>query len=212
MAPEVGRRGLAKFADVFCEEGVFSAEETEQILRKCAEYGMKATVHTDEIKDIGGIDAAVAVGAVSASHLAATSDENIKKLSQHRITAILLPGTPFVLMENTYPRARAMIEAGVPVALSTDLNPNCWTENMQMIITLACLNMKMLPEEAITASTINAAYALGIGDRVGSIEVGKDADLVLYDVPNIYHIPYRFGVNNACLVMKKGRVVWSKES
>lgn len=147
------------------------------------------------------------VGAISADHLLMTSDTGLKALAQKGVIGVLLPGTPFCLMQHTYARARQMINLGVPVAFTTDLNPNCWTENMQGIIQLACLNMKMSPAEAITAATFNAACAIGLQNTLGSLEIGKKGDLIVLDCPNHQWIPYHFGVNLVETVVKNGRVI-----
>jgi imidazolonepropionase len=207
MLPKISEKKLANFCDVFCDEGIFNADQSLKLLKEALVYGLTPKMHCDEIKDICGIGVAAEVSAASVDHLVVTSDENFKVLAKQMIIGVMLPGTPFMLMENKYPRARKMIAEGVPVALATDLNPNCWTESMQMIITLACVQMKMTPAEAISASTINAAYAIGCGDRVGSIEVGKKADIIILDMPNYMQIPYRFGGNNVDLVIKSGKIV-----
>ncbi|MCK5261645.1 MAG: imidazolonepropionase, partial [Thermoplasmatales archaeon] len=154
-------KGLAQFCDVFCEKGVFTVEQSRGILEIGKKYDLIPKIHADEIVDTGGASLAVEVGAISADHLLMSSDKGLKEMAKKCVIGVLLPGTPFSLMQQTYAPARKMIELGVPVALATDLNPNCWTENMQFIIQLACLNMKMTPAEAITAATFNAACALG---------------------------------------------------
>ena len=139
-----------------------------------------------------------------------SSDEGISAMAEAGVIGVLLPGTPFAVMEKNYPKARKMIELGLPLALATDLNPNCLTESMQFIISLACYNMKMLPAEAITAATINAAHAVNRAEQVGSLEVGKNADLIILDVPNHHHIPYHFGINHVETVIKNGKIVVEK--
>lgn len=207
MLPKVAERKLANYCDVFCEKGVFSAEQSKRILSAAKGKGLGAKIHCDEIEDVGGVDVAVDVGAVSAEHLVVTSEGNMRRLAENRIIAVLLPGTPYVMMDKRYPNARAMIDSGVPVALATDLNPNCWTESMQMVLSLACTQMHMTPEEAISAATINAAHAVGLGSEVGSIEVGKRADILVLEAPNYLHLPYRFGTNLVDTVIKNGKVV-----
>jgi imidazolonepropionase len=210
MLPTIGERKLARFCDVFCEKGVFSAARSKRLLMEAKKHGLRPKIHCDEIEDIGGIDVAIEVGAISADHLAVTSAKNMKRLADKGLIGVLLPGTPYVLMDNKYPKARQMIEKGVPVALASDLNPNCWCESMQMVMSLACTQMRMTPEEAISAATINAAYSIGMGDKVGSIEVGKMGDIVLLGAPNYLHLPYRFGTNLVKLVIKSGRIVSDK--
>jgi imidazolonepropionase len=207
VIPKVAEKKLALFCDVFCEKGVFSVEQSRKILEAGKAYDLTPKIHADEIVHLGGTELAASVSAISASHLVQSSDTGIKALAESGVIATLVPGTPFALMHNKYPKARHMIDTGVPVTLATDLNPNCWTESMQFIITLACYNMKMLPSEAIVASTINAAHAIGRAQEVGSLEVGKKADIVILDCPNHMHIPYRFGGNLVETVIKNGDIV-----
>jgi imidazolonepropionase len=211
MLPVIEERKLAKFCDVFCEEGVFNAEQSRRLLLKAIEHGLEPKMHCDEMADIGGIGVAIDVGAESVDHLAVTSNKNMKRMADNGIIGTLLPGTPYVLMNNKYPNARKMIDLGVPVALATDLNPNCWCESMQMIISLACTQMRMTPEEAISAATINAAYAIGMDHKVGSIEIGKKGDIVILNAPNYLHLPYRFGTNLIHTVVKSGKVVYEQD-
>ena len=168
---------------------------------------MDPVVHADEIVRLGGAELAAEVGAVSASHLLRASDEGLKAMASAGVTAQLLPGTIFSLMQKEYPKARAMVDMGVPIALSTDFNPNCWTESMQFVQTLSCYCMGLRPAEALAASTINSAHSIGMAEKVGSLEVGKQADIVILSVPNVNSIPYRFGTNHVDTVVKDGRVV-----
>jgi imidazolonepropionase len=209
MLPEVADKKLAKFCDIFCEKGVFSVEQSRKILMKGKELGLTPQIHADEIVQLGGSELAAEVKAISASHLVKSSDEGIRRMAEAGVIGVMVPGTPFALMETEYPRARDMINAGMPLALATDLNPNCYTESMQFMISLACYNMKMLPAEAIVASTINAAHAINKADSVGSLEVGKKADITILDCPNHMHIPYRFAGNLVETVIKNGKVVIS---
>lgn len=206
VLPEIKEKELAEFCDVFCEKGVFDSEESRKLLEKAKELGLKVRVHADEIENIGCSKMAAEVGAISAEHLVKTSMEDIRKMAKAGTIGISLPGTPFMLMEDEYTPVRKMIEEGVPIALATDLNPNCWTESMQMIITLACLQMKMEPEEALTASTVNSAYAID-RDDICVLEEGYKADFLILDVPNIMHLPYHFGVNLIKSVYKCGKKV-----
>ena len=151
MMPKIGN--LASFCDVFCEEGVFTVEQSKKILEVGVNYGLTPKIHADEIVDTGGASLAAEIGAISADHLLMSSDQGLKDMAKKEVIGVLLPGTPFSLMMNKYSPARKMIEFGVPVALATDLNPNCWTENMQFMIQLGCFNMKLTPAEAITAAT-----------------------------------------------------------
>ncbi|MEH7367470.1 imidazolonepropionase [Priestia megaterium] len=207
MIPRVAEENLAKFCDVFCEEGVFTIQQSEQILEAGKVYGLKPKIHADEIVQFGGAELAAKVGAVSADHLLQASDEGIKQMAKNGVIAVLLPGTAFFLMEKPA-NARKMIEAGVPVALSTDRNPGSSpTESLPFIMNLACLTMKMTPAEVLTACTINAAHAIGRADEVGSIEVGKKGDLVLFDAPNYQTLQYNYAVNLVDTVVKKGQVI-----
>lgn len=207
MIPRVAEENLAEFCDVFCEEGVFTVEQSEQILEAGKVYGLKPKIHADEIVQFGGAELAAKVGAVSADHLLQASDEGIKQMAKSGVIAVLLPGTAFFLMEKPA-KARKMIEAGVPVALSTDRNPGSSpTESLPFIMNLACLTMKMTPAEVLTACTINAAHAIGRADEVGSIEVGKKGDLVLFDAPNYQTLQYNYAVNLVDTVIKKGQVI-----
>jgi len=200
-------KGLARFCDVFCEKGVFTVEQSRKILKAGKTHGLIPKIHADEIFNTGGAELAAEVGAISADHLLMSSDDGLKQMANKGVIGVLLPGTPFSLMLERYASGRKIIDMGVPVALATDMNPNCWTENMQFIIQLACLNMKMTPAEAITASTFNAACAIGLNDAIGSLEKGKQADIILLDCPNHRFIPYRYGVNLVEKVIKKGAFI-----
>jgi imidazolonepropionase len=207
MLPKIKDRKLAEFCDIFCEEGVFNADHSRKLLTEAINFGLKPKLHIDEFVNLGGAELAAELKATSAEHLMVSSDSGLQAMAQAGVIGILLPGTPYAVMEKNYPRARKMIELGLPIALATDLNPNCLTESMQFIISLACYNMKMLPAEAIAAATINAAFAVDRADMVGSIEIGKMADIIILDVPNYHHIPYHFGVNHVGTVIKAGKIV-----
>ena len=209
MMPEVKKQNLAEFCDIFTEEHVYNIEQSRDILTRAKNLGFKIRMHADEIKPIGGAELAAEVGAVSADHLGAASDKGIEAMRDAGVIATLLPGTIFSLGMKSYARARDMIDAGLPVALATDYNPgSCNCDSMQFIITLACLQMKMTVAEAITASTINAAYSLEMGDKIGSLEVGKYADILIMDMISYQYLPYHFGSNNVETVIKKGEVIW----
>ncbi len=201
-------KDLAKFIDIFCEKGVFSAEESREYLEEGKKFGLIPKIHADEICDIGCTRVAVDVGAISADHLVKTSKESMEYMAQSDIIATLLPATPYMLLSHEYAPARRFIEHGIPVALATDLNPNCYTESMQMVISLAVTQMRMSAEEAIIASTLNAAAAIGMQDKIGSIEKGKQADIVILDAPNYMHLGYHFGVNLVKRVIKRGKIVY----
>lgn len=206
MLPKV--KPYATFCDVFCDEGAFSVEQSERILRTAKALGFMVKIHTSEFKDTGGVSLAIRLGTVSADHLDIIKQHDIVSLGQGNIICVLLPGVPFFLMKDTYAPARKMIENGVPVAIATDFNPGtCPSENMQIIITLACLKMGMTPAQAINAATINAAHAIGKAHRLGSIEVGKQADMVILDIRDYNQLPYYFGTNHVKTTIKKGRVV-----
>jgi imidazolonepropionase len=200
-------KGLARFCDVFCEKGVFTVAQSRKILDAGKQYGLIPKIHADEIVDTGGAALAAEVGAISADHLLMSSETGLRAMVQNGVIGVLLPGTPFCLMMQRYAAARQIIDCGVPVALATDLNPNCWTESMQLMIQLACLKMQMTAAEAMTAATFNAACAIGVQDRVGSLEVGKQADCIILDCPNHQFLPYHFGVNLVETVVKKGYVL-----
>ena len=207
MIPKIVKEELAEFCDVFCEKGIFSTEQTKKILLTAIKYGMKPQIHIDEIVDTNGALLAAELNAVQVGHMLKSNDKGLKALKETITIATLLPGTPFCLMLKEYAPARKMIEMGIPVALATDFNPNCWTESMQMIIALACYHMKMSPAEALSAATINAACAIGRQEEIGSLEVGKKADIIVFDVPNHNFLPYQFGVNLVSKVIKSGKVV-----
>ncbi len=206
LIPEIKQKGLAEFCDVFCDGGAMSLSEAETVLGAAKAAGLGLKIHADEIENLGGSSLAARMMAVSAEHLLKSTDMDIRAMSESGVIGVLLPGTPYSLMMKEYADARKMIGAGMPVALATDLNPNCWTESMQWVISAACYQMKMLPAEAIVASTINAAHAVNRAGTVGSLEVGKQADVIVLDVPSYEHVPYHFGVNLVGTVIKKGEL------
>jgi imidazolonepropionase len=208
MIPLVASRKLARFCDVFCETGVFSVSQTERIFRAAQAVGLELRVHADELTDLGGAAMAARLKARTADHLLHVNDEGIRAMAEAGVIAVLLPGTAYFLHLQRYARARDMIAADVPVALATDFNPgSCMTESMPLILNLACTQMRMLPAEVITAATINAAWAIGEQDCVGTLEVGKHADVLILDAPNHEHLCYHFGVNLVETVIKNGKVV-----
>jgi imidazolonepropionase len=208
ILPEVKNANLAEYFDVFCEEGVYSIEETREMIKKAKEEGFKIKIHADEFTPLGGAQLAVEEGAVSAEHLIAITDEGIEKMAQSPTAAILLPGVSFFLMQQKTAPAREMIDRGAIVALATDFNPgSSMTESMLFILQLAVFTLKMGIEEAINCTTANASYALGKQKQVGSLEVGKKMDLVLWDVPNYPYLVYHLGINPAKHVIKNGRIV-----
>ncbi|MCJ7496925.1 MAG: amidohydrolase family protein, partial [candidate division Zixibacteria bacterium] len=208
MIPEVAKRKLAYFCDVFCEKGVFSLDESRKILETAKSYGLKSKLHADQLTPSGGAELAAEVDAISADHLEFISDTGIEKMKESGIIAVLLPGSVFGLGKDNYPPARKMIDKGLPVALATDFNPgSSFTESMPVILSLACLRMKLTPAECISASTINSAYAIDKGDSIGSLEPGKKADIVVWNVKNYKEIPYHYGVNLVDKVIKNGEII-----
>ena len=211
MLPIVAERKLAKFNDVFCEEGVFTVEESRKILLAGKELGLIPKLHADEIVDLGGGELAADVGCISAEHLMAVNDISIERMAEEGVVAVLLPGTSFNLQSKVVAPARKMIEKGVPIAISTDYNPgSCPSENLQFMMSLGSLLLKMTPDEVITAGTINAAAALGIEDEKGSLMEGKTADISIFDVPNLEYMVYHFGINHTDKVIKNGQIVFEK--
>ena len=207
MMPKIKDMGLAEFCDVFCEEGVFTIEESEYILQKAKEIGYKLKIHADEIESLGGAGLAAKLGCVSADHLMAASDEGIKMMAENNVVANILPATSFNLNKN-YADCRKMIDMGAIVSLSSDYNPgSCPSENLQLVMQLGCLHLKMTPNEVLTAVTINAAYAIDRADKIGSIEVGKNADFVVFDARNVEYLMYHFGINHTKKVYKNGNLV-----
>ena len=207
MMPKIKELELAEFCDVFCEEGVFSVEESELILSKAKEIGFKLKIHADEIESLGGAELSAKLNCISADHLMAASEEGIDMMAKNKIIANLLPATSFNL-NKPYANARKMIDSNVGIALSSDYNPgSCPSENLQFVMQLGCLGLKMTPYEVLNAVTINAAYAIDRQNEIGSIEIGKKADLVVFDAPNIEYLMYHFGINHTKQVYKSGNLV-----
>ena len=212
MIPAVALQGLARFADVFCEEHVFKAEESKRILRAAKAAGLQPKIHADQLTASGGAEVAIAVGAVSADHLENTPPALFENLRRTAVVPVLLPGADFFIRATKYADARAMIAAGLPVAISTDFNPGtCMTENLPMMMTLACLHLRLTPAEALVAATLHAAQALAMGNQIGSLEVGKQADAVIWNAAAVEEISYHFAVNLVHRVIKKGRLVCSRD-
>lgn len=200
-------KSRAAFCDVFCEHGFFSIDQSRRILKAAKKEGLTPKIHADELVDTGGGTLAAEVGAISAEHLLKTNMESMKKMAEKNVIGVMLPGTPFSLMMKEYAPARQMIDNGVPVALATDLNPNCYVENMQFMMQLGCFEMKMTPAEVLSAATFNAACAINKQDRIGSLEIGKQADVLIMNIPNHLMIPYHFGINHVKTVIKNGKIV-----
>ncbi|WP_174734993.1 imidazolonepropionase [Mesobacillus harenae] len=211
LLDEIKEEQLAEYVDIFCETGVFTLDQSRNFLRKALDKGFGIKIHADEIDPLGGTELAASLGAASADHLVAASDHGINSLSESETVAVLLPGTTFYLGKDHYARAREMIDGGAAVALATDFNPgSCVTENLQLIMSLAALKLKMTAEEIWNAVTVNAAFAIGKGTEAGTLEPGKQADFVIWDVPNYLYIPYHYGVNHAEQVYCKGNKLWER--
>jgi len=209
MIPAVAMQGIAKFCDVFCEAGVFTPEQSQMILEQGSAYGLIPKIHADELEVSGGSQIAAEVNAISADHLLETDDEHMIKMAEAGVIGVCLPATSFNLAKGKYARARAMLDHGMAIALSTDANPGSSpTENMQFVLSLACLYLKLTPAEAILAATLNAAHAIGLGSEIGSIEAGKYADFVVMDAPTVDYLPYHFAMNHVARVYKKGKRIW----
>ena len=214
--PIVAGLGVARFCDVFCEDGVFSPGQAARVLSAAEQYGMRFRIHADELGPSGGAELAAELGCLSADHLGAPSEAGIDALARtaeagYPVVATLLPATSWFLGKHHFAPARRFIEAGIPVALATDLNPGTSpTVSLPLVMSIACVEMGLTPSEALAAVTINAAHSLGLGDEIGSIEPGKQADLVVWDVPTVDQLPYWLGTRPARTVIKRGRVVFER--
>ena len=207
ILPRVAEEKLAVFNDVFCEVGVFTPDQSRRVLEAGKALGLIPKIHADEIEPYGGAELAAEVGAISAEHLLKASDTGISAMAKHGVIACLLPATALYLRE-TAAKGRLMIDAGVPVAISTDCNPGSSpTTSMPLVMNLACISMRLTPAESLCAATYNAACAIQMEEKVGSLEIGKQADIVLWDVPNYQQLQYLFGVNHVNCVWKKGKKV-----
>lgn len=208
MMPAVAAEKLARFCDVFCEEGVFTVEQSRRVLTAARAHGMEPKLHADELHAFGAAELAAELKAASADHLVCVSDDGIAALAASGVVAVLLPGTTLSLGHTGFAPARKMIEAGVPVALATDCNPgSSMTESMQIILALASMMLRMTPEEGLVAATVNAAAALRAGDVLGSLAPGRQCDVVIWEVDDYRAIPYHYGVNLVAAVVKRGSVV-----
>lgn len=213
IIPEIGEARLAEFCDVFCDRGAFTVEQSKRILQAGRQWGMSPRLHAEQLSRTGATQLAVQLGAVSCDHLEHVNRADIRALAKSKTVATLLPGCDFHLGLKRYAPARDLIEAGAIVALATDYNPGTSpTVSMPMILSLACSQLRMTPAEAITAATINGAYALQREKTIGSLEVGKQADLAIFDVADYREIPYYFGVNTYWKTLKRGEVIPSEHS
>ncbi len=211
LIPQVAREGLAEFCDVFCDRGAFTVEQARRILTAGRACGLIPRIHAEQLAQTGAARLAVELHAASADHLEKVNGADIRALAKSDVACTMLPGCCFHLGLTHYPPARRLIEAGAVVALATDFNPGTSpTLNMQMVVSLACTQMRMTPAEAIAAATINAAYALRRQERIGSLEVGKYADLAVFDVRDYREIPYYFGWNHCWMTVKRGEILFAR--
>jgi imidazolonepropionase len=213
LIPEIASQKLAEFCDVFCERGAFNLAQSKQILEAGKRHGLSPRIHAEQLSHTGGTQLAVKLGAASCDHLEKINRPDIRALAKSKTVATLLPGCDFHLGLQQYAPARELIDAGAVVALATDYNPGTSpTVSMPMILSLACTQLRMTPAEAITAATINSAYSLGRDKQLGSLEIGKFADISIFDVDDYREIPYYFGMNTCHTTIKRGQVVYSKSS
>jgi len=211
MIPRVAQEGLAEFCDVFCEEKAFSLEESRKILEGGKKYGLKPKIHADQLSPGKGAELAAEVDAFSADHLEYISQTGMERMAEKNVTAVLLPGASFFLSMQIYPPAREMIRKGLAVSLATDLNPgSSMTESLSLMMTMGCTLFKMIPKEVIQATTIHAARSMGRENEIGSLDMGKKADVLVLDIPNYRYLPYHFGVDHVEYVIKKGRIVYRR--
>lgn len=205
--PSVAKQSLADFCDVFCDDGVFTAEESERILSAGKKHGLIPKMHADEMKDIGGVRVAAYLGAISCDHVSETDEEGMEAFLSSGMVAVMLPATSFYL-QKPYGRFRKMIDKGIPVAIASDFNPGSSPSlSMTFAMTAACLYNRLTPKEALTAATLNSACAVGMEKRLGALEKGKNTDLVIWDAPNLNRLVYRFGSNLALAVYKRGKKI-----
>jgi len=205
--PAVRKQGIARYCDVFCEEAVFSVDQSRLILEAARSAGLGLKIHADEVHDLGGAGLAAELQSVSAEHLLAAGEANLEAMAKAGVVGVLLPGTAYCLRK-AYAPARRMIELGVPVAVATDCNPGtCYTESMPFVFGLSVLNMNLTVFEALTATTLNAAYAIGMAGRTGSLDIGKSADFLLLDGDTPAILAYHAGVSPVALVVKQGEAV-----
>ena len=208
MIPEVEKQGIAKFIDVFCEQGYFDINQSKRILKAGKSAGLKPRVHADEFYNFGASLMAGEMGAASADHLMRIDEKGISSLKDNKVVATLLPGTTFFLNKDSYAPARKLIDEDIVVALATDFNPgSCHIQSMPFIITLAVMKLQMTIEEAFLAATLHGAKALGLQDEIGSIAIGKKADLIIWDISNLSDIPYYVSVSYTHLTLPTSDLV-----
>ncbi len=208
MIPAVSKQGIARFCDVFCEKNVFTVDQSRRILQAARETGLGLKIHADEVNDLGGAGLAAELRATSAEHLLAANEKNLRAMAERGVIGVLLPGTAYSLRK-AYAPARKIMELGIPVAIATDCNPgSCYTESLPFIFGLAVLNMNLSVSEALVAATLNAAYAIGTAERVGSLDVGKSADFLLLDGESPAVLAYHAGVSPVMKVFKGGELVF----
>jgi imidazolonepropionase len=211
MIPEVSGRNLARYCDVFCEKGVFSIQETRAILKTAEKYGLRTRIHADELHPFGAAELAADLHTVTADHLVKVSAQGIQAMADNHVIPVILPATTFFLRKDEYAPARKMLETGCEVALATDFNPgSSMTQNMQLVWTIAALKLGMLPGELLWATTYIPAKSLAEEQKIGSIQPGKQADLVLMDIPNLEYLAYHMGINHVSITVKKGEVIFQK--
>ena len=212
LIPLVAQRKLARFADVYCDADAFSAAQARRYLQTARQHGLEARVHAGQFSNLGAVSLAVELGARSADHLEQSSAADVQLLARSAVMATLLPGSVFHLGLSRFAPARELIDAGAAVALATDFNPGTSpTCSMQMVVSLACAEMKMTPAEAISAATINGAHALGLASRTGTLEAGKQADFLILSASDYREIPYYFGINHVASTIKRGKLIYSEK-
>ena len=212
MLPQISERKLAEYCDVFCEKGVFSIAETRRIIESAQRYGFKTRIHADELHAFGAGELAAELGATTADHLVKVSDHGIRAMSKSGTIPVLLPATTFFLRKDEYAPARKMLTAGCEVAVATDFNPgSSMTQNMQLLWTIAALKLGMISEELLWATTLIPAKTVGREKEIGSIEIGKKADLILLDIPNLDYLAYHMGINHVLITIKNGKIVYSRD-
>ncbi len=207
MLPQIKGSNLAEYVDIFCERNVFDLEQSRRFLTAAKKEGLKLKIHSDEIANLGGTRMGAGLGAVSADHLLVSNDDDLEAMRENGTIPILLPGTLMTIFEERVPRAKEMMEMGLPVALATDINPNCMVESLQFIQALACYRLRMTPSQVLAATTVNSAAAIGMGDIKGRIKEGYDADILILKDGSFDHVVYNFGVNHVDTVIKGGNII-----